>query len=341
MVTYRGGAGGYSGDNGLATSAELGSPFGLAVDKIGNLYIADESNNRIRKVSTNGIITTVVGTGVAGYGGDNGLAINAELNGPFGVAIDTFGNLYISDVNNNRIRKVTNDTITTIAGTGVAGFSGDGGDATAAELNGPSYLCIDSTGNIYIPDFNNNRIRKITYPKTLPLQLTSFLETQISGGVLLSWQTATELNTSHFIIQHSPDGSSYTEIGTVKAIGIGGNSYSFTDAHPSDGINYYRLQSVDKDGSFSYSKVVSVSLTTNHSSLTTIYPNPAKDNVTIRGNHIASVQVIDNMGRVVKVVSFKDVTNPVLSVSSLPAGVYHLHIQTTDSNVSGVGMVKE
>ena len=132
---------------------------------------------------------------------------------------------------------------------------------------------------------------------------------------------------------------------TVKAIGSGANSYSFTDMAPTpsplNGVVYYRLVIVDKDGSSSYSKVVSASLTTNNSPLT-IYPNPAKDKVTISGNHIASVQVIDNMGRVVKIISLHDATNPVLSVSSLPTGVYHLRIETIDGKVSSAAlMVKD
>jgi len=328
--------GGYSGDNGLATSAELHAPQGLVVDKAGNIYVVDAENNRIRKVSTNGIITTVVGNGVSGYGGDSGLAINAELKSPYGVALDTHDNLYFSD--GSYLRKVTSNTINTIAGTGVAGFSGDGGNATAAELNGPAYICIDPTDNIYIPEYLNNRIRKITYPKTLPLQLTGFSATHITNGVQLGWQTATELNTSHFIIQHSTDGSTYKDIGTVKAIGSGANSYSFTDNNPTNGTNYYRLQSVDKDGAVSFSKVVSVQLTVDRLPFTVV-PNPARDVATIRGSHIASVQVIDNMGRIVKVVSLKDATNPVLSVSSLAAGVYHLRIQTMDGEVSGAALM--
>ena len=169
---------------------------------------------------------------------------------------------------------------------------------------------------------------------TLPVTLLDFSATTIDKQIAINWQTATEINTSHFIIQHSTDGSSFTDIGTVKAMGNGANSYSFTDAHPANGINYYRLQSVDKDGAVSFSKVVSVQFTVNSNQLT-VYPNPSRDNVTISGNHIASVQVIDYIGRVVKVVSLKDATNPTLSVNSLPAGVYHLRIQTTDGNVSG------
>jgi len=173
---------------------------------------------------------------------------------------------------------------------------------------------------------------------TLPIKEINIEAKETNGKVLVLWQTATELNTSHFIIQHSTEGTSFTNIGTVKAIGSGANSYSFTDTHPTNGINYYRLESVDKDGAASYSKVVSVQVTVNSNQLT-VYPNPSKEAVTIKGNHIVSVQMIDNMGRVVKVVSLKDATNPSLSVSNLPAGVYHLRIQTTDGNVSGVGVL--
>ena len=176
----------------------------------------------------------------------------------------------------------------------------------------------------------------VTRTSTVPVTLNSFEAEKKDKAVQLNWQTATELNTSHFIIQRSTDGSSFTDIGTVKAIGSGANSYSFTDCPPAPqkGVLYYRLQMVGKDGSLSFSKIVSASLAINDSRFT-IYPNPAKDNVTIKGNHISSVQVIDNMGRVVKGVSLKDASDPVLSVSSLAAGVYHVRIQTTDGNVSG------
>jgi len=172
----------------------------------------------------------------------------------------------------------------------------------------------------------------------LPVTLSSFTATAQNNIILTNWQTATELNTSHFIIQHSTDASSYKDLGIVKAIGTGANRYSFTDNNPSNGINYYRLESVDKDGAMSYSKVVSAEIVDSRYEIL-VYPNPAKDNVTIRGSHIVSVQVIDNMGRVVKVVTLKDATNPVLSVSGLAAGVCHLRIQTMDRNVSNAALM--
>jgi sugar lactone lactonase YvrE len=156
------GVAGFSGEAGPATAAQLNTPRGLAMDSSGNLYIGDTNNRRVRKVDTAGIITTVAGTGVAGFSGDGGSATSAQLNGLFGVAMDSSGTLYIADRNNNRVRKVNTDgIITTVAGTGVAGFSGDGGSATAAQINLPRSMAVDSAGNLYIADSNNNRIRKV------------------------------------------------------------------------------------------------------------------------------------------------------------------------------------
>ena len=153
---------GFSGDGGPATSAELSSTAGVALDGSGNLYIADEDNSRVRKVDGSGTITTVAGTGTAGFSGDGGPATSAELNFPGGVAVDGSGNLYIADAINHRVRKVDGSgTITTVAGTGTFGFSGDGGPATSAELNDPDGVAVDGSGNLYIADFDNSRVRKV------------------------------------------------------------------------------------------------------------------------------------------------------------------------------------
>lgn len=169
---------GYAGDGGQATSAELNlgvavglaSPGGLAVDRAGNLFIADTGNNRIRRVSQEGVITTVAGTGKAGFSGDGGPAINAELGLPSGITLDSVGNLFISDRLNNRVRRLsTSGIITTVAGNGkgayppVAGSSiGDGGPATSAALVGPAGLVVDGNGNLFIADLYNNRVRKVS-----------------------------------------------------------------------------------------------------------------------------------------------------------------------------------
>ncbi len=161
------GTSGYSGDGGAATSAELGKPTHLALDSSGNVYIADLTNNRIRKVTrSTGYISTVAGDGTAGYSGDQGLATSAKLKQSRGVAVDVAGNIYVGDTGNNVIREVNaaSGDITTIAGysPGSSGYTGDGGAATSATLSSTEGLALDSKGNLYIADGGNNAIRKIT-----------------------------------------------------------------------------------------------------------------------------------------------------------------------------------
>jgi sugar lactone lactonase YvrE len=218
---YRFGTGGFSGDDGPAAKAELSQPHGVAVDRQGNVYIADSNNHRVRKVSAGGTITTIAGGGpgfsgdsgpatsafldhpndvavdaqgyvyvttqesvyrvsagglltrlagtlVPGFSGDGGPASAAQLSSPDGVEVDGHGNVYIADRNNNRVRKVTaSGTISTIAGTGVAGFSGDGGPATSAKLNTPEGVAVDGHGNVYISDRANARVRKVSASGTI------------------------------------------------------------------------------------------------------------------------------------------------------------------------------
>ncbi len=153
---------GFSGDGGPATNAQLSNPAKIALDSIGNLYVADFSNNRIRRISVSGIITTVAGNGVGGYNGDGIAATSAKLHNPSGVFLDHTGSIFIADYSNNRIRKVSaSGIITTVAGNGIAGSLGDGGMATAAEINNPWGASVDATGNIYIADAANNKIRKV------------------------------------------------------------------------------------------------------------------------------------------------------------------------------------
>lgn len=156
------GTSGNSGDGGAATSAQLVSPNGVAVDVSGNIYITDYINSNIRKVNVSGIISTIAGTGTAGFSGDGGLATLAQIYRPIGIAIDAASNIYFADCGNTRIRKIdASGIISTIAGTGTFGYSGDGGLATLAKLNSPYGVAIDGLYNIYISDFLNSRIRKI------------------------------------------------------------------------------------------------------------------------------------------------------------------------------------
>ncbi len=155
---------GYTGNGGPATNAELRFPRGVAVDASGSLYIADTANSRIRKVAANGTIATVAGSAFSnGLFGDGGPATSASLNHPYGVALDSAGNIYIADTSNHAVREVTvtNGIINTVAGTGTAGYTGDGGAATGAELNYPYSVVVDSAGNLYIADHDNNVIREV------------------------------------------------------------------------------------------------------------------------------------------------------------------------------------
>lgn len=179
------------GDGCAATQSTLNQPQGVTLDGSGNLYIADTYNNRIRAVSaTTGIITTIAGSGYigpdgfGGFSGDNGLATSAKLNRPYAVAFDSQGNMYIPDSQNNRIREVMEQggsitpasTITTFAGTGTAGYSGDNGAATAAQLFAPSGVAIDAAGNVYIADTQNAAIRKVS-------ATTKFITTLLENNV--------------------------------------------------------------------------------------------------------------------------------------------------------------
>ncbi len=153
---------GYTGDGGPAVSAQLNFPRGLAVDAAGNVYIAESNNNVIRRVSPDGIIITVAGNGTAGFSGDGGPATSAQLSDPFGIAAGPGGNLYIADVNNNRIRRVSPEgTITTVVGSGTAGFLGDGGSAASAQLNHASAVTVGAGNSLYIADTQNQRVRLV------------------------------------------------------------------------------------------------------------------------------------------------------------------------------------
>ncbi|QEV16859.1 NHL repeat-containing protein [Streptomyces alboniger] len=157
------GTAGYVSDGGPAISTRLYHPMGLVVDAEGNLYIADRYNHRIRKVTPNGIITTVAGNGTAGYISDGGPAIGTRLHYPWGLALDEAGSLYIGDGHNHRIRKVTSDgIITTVAGNGTAGYVDDGGPAAGTRLYHPWGIALDRSGNLYIADSHNHRVRGVT-----------------------------------------------------------------------------------------------------------------------------------------------------------------------------------
>ncbi len=228
-------SGGFSGDGGSATAAKLDSPRSVARDNTGNLYIADTANHRVRRVAPDGTISTFAGSGTAGSGGDEGPATAASLNQPQGLAVDPAGNVYIADTLNHRVRKVTPaGIISTVAGTGIEAFGGDGGAATAAQLAGPRGLAIDGVGNLFIADSGNHRIRRVDVN-------TRVITTAAGGGYGYAGDNgpATEaLFRFPFAVTVDPSGNLYiadtgnyrirkvSATGTIKTIaGIGQEGY--------------------------------------------------------------------------------------------------------------------
>ena len=218
------GVGGYSGDGGPAVEARLDTPFDVAVADDGNLYIADSNNKRIRRVDVSGIITTVAGIGDGSYSRSSGPAVEAALYDPSGVAVDNTGNLYIADTNGTIRRVDPAGTISTIAGTGSTGFSGDGGPAVEAALRLRGGVAVDSTGNVYVADTGNHRIRVLTRASSFPSP-NGLTATAVSfQEIKLTWQDNSTVETG-FRVQRRVGGSaSWVEIGKTAA-----NATRFSD----------------------------------------------------------------------------------------------------------------
>ncbi len=223
------GASGYSGDGGPAAQATLDQAVYVATDLFGNLYIADQNNNRVRRVDSKGIITTVAGNGNQGFSGDGGPATQASLNSPTGVCTDPAGDLFIADVGNYRIRKVdTSGNITTVAGNGIEAGTGDGGPATQASMYIPIRCVVDSNGNLYVADQSGQKIRMIN-PSGI---ISTFAGTGANAG-------------PHSIGSYSGDGGPATAANlnnpTAITVDPAGNIY-FSDQYNQ------RIRKIDKKG---------------------------------------------------------------------------------------------
>lgn len=242
---------GFNGDGGLAVHATLKFPNGIAMDTLGNLYIADSFNYRIRKVTPDGIISTVAGNGTEGYAGDGGPATGAQLDFPNGIAVGSSGTIYIADTSNNAIRRVTtNGVISTVAGNGIYGYSGDGGLAISAQLASPTGVAVDGDGALYIADRRNDRIRKVATDGII----TTVMGTGVHGSncavdssenALLSFPRGVTVNATgtllvvdtgnHCVRVPQPDGWIFNFIGTGEHgySGDGGFAMSATLSGPS------------------------------------------------------------------------------------------------------------
>jgi hypothetical protein len=250
LITTVAGNGSYafSGDGGAATNASLDLPFDVTLDAAGNLYISDQYNNRIRKVDTSDIITTVAGNGLdaptnGACTGDGGPATNASLYNPRGLALDAAGNLYFADWKNSRVRKVdANGIITTVAGNGMAAYAGDGGAATNASLNEAQGVALDAAGNLYIADSGNNCVREV----------------HLAGSPALTFPTVNPTNAGNYsVVITSPYGSVTSAVvsltvtipTTPPQIIAGGTNFGFLTNQFGFNLNGAFGQTIIVDGS--------------------------------------------------------------------------------------------
>ena len=294
------GALGYGGDSGVATAAKLWHPADVCVDDIGNVYIADQDNNRIRKVDTFGIITTIAGNGTPGYNGDNIVADSAELNFPQGIAVDKYGNVYVADFYNSRIRKIdTAGIITTVAGNGAGGYSGDDSLATSASLFDASAVAVDDTGNIYISDYYNSRIRKVNI-----------------AGIIT---TLTGSDTSGFRGDNGPAIDAEINYPEGVAVDTMGNVY-IAD------YNNSRVRKIMKDTATTLTTVINkVTL-----SSVEVFPNPSAGilNIIISGSQKEYMaEVYDVIGQKVYCSTFNSLYTSI-DLTSMAVGIYTLYLRS-------------
>jgi trimeric autotransporter adhesin len=359
---------GYTGDGFAATAATLNSPTGVAKDKYGNIYIADNNNTVIRKVSAAGIITTLAGPGTATVLGDGGPATAAYLSSPVDVAVDTFGNVFIADQGNARIREVyaTSGTITTVAGTTSAGYNMDGIAATLAQLNIPSAVCVDVYGNIFIADENNYRIREVTATTGM---ISTVAGTGVGGysgngdlaaSALISYSYGVAVDRSGNLFISTNDEIRKID-GTTGIISLYAGIYGIS-AFGGDGgladtskLNTAQGLAVDTTGNLYIAdesnnrirKVYALNTTAvqqlaSQNSSITLYPDPNSGTFTIKGSlntildQKVSLSVTNMLGQVVyenSLVVHNGVLNTRVSLqSSLPQGLYLLNIISGTQN---------
>ncbi len=358
----------YSGDGGPATAAEIYKDVSVTVDDKDNVYIADQFNNRVRKVNTSGIITTVAGNGVGSFNGDGGPATAAEIYSPTDLKVDKAGNIFIADVLNQRVRKVnTSGIISTIAGNGLVGFSGDGSAATTAELNWPYGIAIDSSDNVYIGDYKGARIRMVN---------TSGIITTVAGNGVGSYSgdggpaTASEVNYPYgFIVDPSQKlyfSDSYNNvirvintsgvISTVAGVYPGGN-FSGDGGPATDAeLNYPLNLGLDKWNNLYIADELNqrvrkvgnnteegITIITNTVDLN-IYPNPSTGQFTLEAKNqnlkLKTIEVFNVLGqKVLNEMPETEQSTYKINIASQPDGVYLYRVIAASGEIIGEGKI--
>lgn len=302
IITVAGnGNAGFNDDSIPATQAELWGPSAVYVDKAGNIYIADTYNHRIRKVDVNGIISTVAGDSIEDYTGDGGLADTASLYAPYGVVVDTAGNIYIADT--TVIRKVTASTgiISTIAGARSGGYSGDGGPAVNALLNGPEGICLDKNQNLYIADYYNNVVRVINAQ-------TNIISTIAGSDTIGYWGDGGLADTSRL---NGPTGVFVTDSGFLYIADF--NNNRIREVGP--GLVQWTGVSEVADAGFS------------------IFPNPSDGHFTVKtgGGNDLTLFVYNSLGQQIYQAPIRENLTTV-NMANEAGGIYVVRLQTADAS---------
>lgn len=350
---------GYSGDGGPAIAAELCGPMGIYTDTYGNVYVADIGNQRIRVINTNGIINTVAGNGTLGFSGDGGAATAAEFDDPAGICGDVYGNIYVADEFNNRVRRINaNGTIITIAGSAIRGYSGDGGPATAAEFYYPSGVAADSAGDILIADESNNCIRKVNAEGIISTiagnGVAGFMG---DGGPAISSELSNPAgigidNKGNIFITDGFNSrireiNSNGIISTIAGNGVAGYSGTGDSAKLAELYNPVSIMA-DTSGNLYFANefnnyVQKLSLIPPDASppVITVYPNPNQGMFTVRIENFYPFLRLEIYNILGEQISYLGLTGPTMQVNlgPCPAGVYLYRLISTNNKVYGSGKV--
>jgi hypothetical protein len=327
ITTYAGnGYAGNTGNGGPATAAEMDQPTAVTVDAAGNVYFCDAINMVVRKINTSGIISLVAGGGGAGFSGDGGQATNAKLLWPYGVAVDPYGNIYVLDAGNKRVRMVNNaGIITTIAGGGTSTANGIAG--TSAILNQPTGVAVDQYGTVYISESGDNKVRKLSLPS---FTLTaSQIATGPCGSNIQAATATVSGGLPPYTYLWSPGGQTTKTIGSQAP---GSYTVTVTDSRGAQLIQAITLGcTISGGGGLSHQDVTNNNTTVNTVS---IYPNPSKGLFNIKYAPQGSViELYNELGVNEKTVISAGDETTFLDTSNLPNGIYFVRISNTDGSI--------